>query len=92
MFVFMTMEMIIFFSLWIFSRKMTIGEISLLGFSGMHLNVTINESVLKILKTYKEVEKPTFWREFTKIKFQLSTQKELSKFHEEYKGQHLIDY
>lgn len=36
---------------------MTIGEISLLGFSGMHLNVNINESVLKMLKTHKGVEK-----------------------------------
>lgn len=54
---FMTMERIIFFSLWIFSRKMTIGEISLLGFSGTHLNVNTNEGVLKMLKTHKGVEK-----------------------------------
>lgn len=53
---FMTMERIIFFSLWIFSRKMTIGEISLLGFSGTHLNVNTNEGVLKMLKTHKGVE------------------------------------
>lgn len=54
---FMTMERIIFFSLWIFSRKTTIGEISLLGFSGTHLNVNTNEGVLKMLKTHKGVEK-----------------------------------
>lgn len=54
---FMTMERIIFFSLWIFSRKITIGEISLLGFSGTHLNVNTNEGVLKMLKTHKGVEK-----------------------------------
>lgn len=35
---------------------MTNGEISLLGFSGMHLNVNINESILKMLKTHKGVK------------------------------------
>lgn len=38
---------------------MTNGEISLLGFSGMHLNVNINGSVLKMLKTHKGVNEET---------------------------------
>lgn len=63
---------IIFFSLSIFPRQLIIGKISLLElkiqvFPGMHFNININESVLKMLTTHRGiVEERRFLLKYSK--------------------------